>query len=98
MGKYLVIWELDHSKIPIDPKERGAAWQMFMGMVKQDLEKGPAVDWGSFVGESRGYVIHEGSEVEVAKSMQQYVPFVTFKSHPVATVSQIDELVASLLT
>ena len=97
MGKYLVIWELDHSKIPIDPKERGAAWQMFMGMVKQDLEKGPAVDWGSFVGESRGYTIHEGSEVEVALALQQFVPFVSYKVHPVATISQIDELVAALL-
>jgi hypothetical protein len=97
MGKYLIIWELDHSKIPIDPKERGAAWQMFMTMVKQDLEKGPVVDWGAFVGESRGYTISEGSEVEVATALQQYVPFVNFKVHPVETISQVDELVASLL-
>jgi hypothetical protein len=97
MGKYLIIWELDHSKIPVDPKERGAAWQMFMNMVKQDLETGPVVDWGAFVGESRGYVISEGSEVEVAIALQQYVPFVTFKTHPVETVSQVDELVDALL-
>jgi hypothetical protein len=88
---------LDHSKIPIDPKERGAAWKMFMELVKNDLENGPVVDWGAFVGESKGYVIHEGSELEIAVTLQQYVPFVTFKTHPVETVSQIDELVAALL-
>jgi hypothetical protein len=55
------------------------------------------VDWGAFVGESRGYTIHEGSEVEVALALQQFVPFVSYKVHPVATISQIDELVESLL-
>ena len=54
-------------------------------------------DWGAFVGESRGYTISEGSEVEVALALQQYEPFVTFKTHPVETVGQVDELVDALL-
>lgn len=30
MGKYLVLWEVDPTKVPIDPKERGAAWGMLI--------------------------------------------------------------------
>ena len=37
MGKYLVLWEVDQTKIPIDPKERGAGWSFLMAMVRQDI-------------------------------------------------------------
>ena len=40
MGKYLLLWEVDRARIPIDPKERGAGWGMLMAMVRQDKEKG----------------------------------------------------------
>jgi len=96
MGKYLVLWEVDQTKIPIDPKERGAAWSMLMALVRQDLEKGTVKDWGAFVGEHRGYDIAEGSELEIMRMMQQYVPFVSFQVHPIATVDQVDEMVKDL--
>lgn len=88
MGKYLVLWEVDQTKVPIDPKERGGAWSMLMAMVRQDLEKGIVKDWGAFVGELRGYDIAEGSELEIMNMMQQYVPLVSFQVHPIATVGQ----------
>ena len=78
MGKYLVHWEMDQTKIPIDPKERGEAWGMLMAMVRQDVEKGIVKDFGMFVGETSGYAVHEGTEVEVMKTLQQYVPFAIF--------------------
>ena len=40
MGKYLVLWQLDPSRLPVDPKERGTGWGVLMEMVKKDLEKG----------------------------------------------------------
>ena len=40
MGKYLYIWEIDRTKIPIDPKERGIGFSVLMEMVKQDIKKG----------------------------------------------------------
>ena len=39
MGKYMALWEIDQSKIPIDPKERGDGWSMLMAMVRQDLRR-----------------------------------------------------------
>ena len=40
MGKYLLLWNLDPARIPVDPKERGTGWGVLMEMVKNDLEKG----------------------------------------------------------
>ena len=97
MGKWLVLWELDESKIPVDPKERGSGWQMLMALVRQDPEEGTAKDWGAFVGEHRGYVIHEGTELEIAVALQQYVPFARFEVHAVETVDQVEQVIDALL-
>ena len=40
MPKYLLLWEVDPSKLPIDPKERGAAWSAMLDMVKQGIKEG----------------------------------------------------------
>jgi hypothetical protein len=96
MGKYLVTWEMDQSKVPVSPQERGAAWGAFMAMIKQDIKGGIIKDWGAFVGEINGYSIAEGTEAEIGKLNQKYVPFVIFKVRPVASVSQVEEVVKSL--
>jgi hypothetical protein len=96
MGKYLMLWEIDTTKIPVSPKERGGGWNLLMGMVKQDIKKGLNKDWGAFVGEINGYAVLEGTEVEIMNALQQYVPFVHFKVHPIASVSQVDEMIKAL--
>ena len=96
MAKYLLLWEIDATKIPVSPKERGGGWNLLMGMVKQDIKKGLNKDWGAFVGEINGYAVLEGTEVEIMNALQQYVPFVHFKVHPVASVSQVDEMIKAL--
>jgi len=68
-----------------------------IGMVKQDMKKGITKDWGAFVGELRGYSIGEGSELELMNSLQQYSPFVHFKVNPIASVSQVDEVIKALI-
>ena len=97
MGKYLVLWEVVQTQIPINPKERGQGWGMLMAMIRQDIEKGITKDWGAFVGESKGYSINEGTELEVMSSLQQYVPFCTFKVLPVATESQVNDMIKALI-
>jgi len=96
MGKYLVLWEVDQTKIPINPKERGEGWGMLMAMVGQDIKKGITKDWGAFVGESSGYAINEGTEIEVMRSLQQFVPFCIFKVYPIATEGQVNEMIKGL--
>lgn len=97
MGKYLMIWELNYALIPVDPKERGAGYEMLITTVKQDIEKGLVKDWGNFVGESSGYCIVEGPEVAVNKMVQQYSPYVRFKTHPAVSVEQVNEVIKSMI-
>jgi hypothetical protein len=96
MGKYLMLWEIDTTKIPVSPKERGAGWNALMEIVKQDMKKGITKDWGAFVGELRGYSIGEGSEVELMNTLQQF-SFVHFKVHPISSVSQVEEMIKTLI-
>jgi len=97
MGKYLSLWEVDQSTIPADPKERGEGWSMLMAMVRQDIEKGIVKDWGAFLAESSGYAVYEGSEIEVMKTIQQYVPFCIFEVHPIATEDRVNEMLTALI-
>lgn len=96
MGKYLLKWRIDTSRVPSDPKERGVAWTHLMKMIKQDREKGILQDWGAIPSEGRGYGIVEGSNVDVMLMTEKYVPFVQFETCPVATISEVDELLAHL--
>jgi len=96
MGQYLVLWEVVQTHIPIDPKERGEGWGMLMAMVRQDIEKGIIKNWGSFVGEANGYYVAEGTELDVMKMNQQYVPFCTFKVYPAASESQVNDMIKAL--
>jgi hypothetical protein len=96
MAKYLLLWEIDTTKVPVSPKERGAGWKALMEMVKQDMKKGMTKDWGAFVGEINGYSVAEGTEVEIGNMLQQFAPFVRFKVHPIASVSQVEEVIKAL--
>jgi hypothetical protein len=55
-------------------------------------------DWGAFPGENRGYLIAEGSQLDVMKMTQQYTPYVNFKIHPVSAVGEIEALLEHMAT
>ena len=97
MRRYFALWEVDQNKIPIDPKERATGWAFLMSMVRKDIEKAITKDWGGFIGESKGYAVFEGAELDVMKAMQQYVPFCIFKTQPVASESQVNEMIKTML-
>jgi len=96
MGKYILLWKFDRTKIPVDAKERGVEFDMLMKVIKQDMKKGILKDWGLFVGENNGYSVVQGTEIEVIKAIQRYTPFVYFASHPIASVTQASEMIKFL--
>jgi len=96
MEKYLLLWELDRTKIPVDPKERGVEFNMLMKTIKRDIKKGILKDWGLFVGQHHGYSVVQGTEVEVIKASQRYTPFVYFAVHPIASVNHAGEMIKAL--
>ena len=96
MAKYLLLWELNEDKMPDDPKARGEGWAMMLDMIKQDLETGVHSDWGTFVGEMRGYTVMENDPVELMKLIQRFAPFVVFEVHQVVSVDDVMEVAKSL--
>jgi hypothetical protein len=96
MPRYLTTWELDPTKIPIDPKERAAAWLPMLQMVKQDIQSGLIKAWGTYIGEMKGFGVMECSEEEAMRNLQRYVPFVQFTTHPLATVEQMEKLATEM--
>ncbi len=96
MPKYLLLWEVDSSKAPVNPKERGAAWTGMLNMIKQDRKDGKVTEWGSFAGESKGYSVNTQTELELAKSIQRFFPYVSFQVHPIMTLDQTVELAKHL--
>ncbi len=93
MGKYLVLWEVDPTKVPTDPKERGSAWLAMAEMVKEDMKRGFTKDWGIFPGELCGYSVEEGTELEMMTGTVRYAPYIKFKVHPVASLSDAEEAI-----
>ena len=96
MAKFLVLWEVDNAKVPIDPKERGAAWGAMLGMVKQEIEAGITTEWGALAGENKGFAIMHGTVVELALNLQKYVPFISFTVHALQTVDEVGQVIAGL--
>ena len=96
MSQYLLLWELDETKIPISPDERGAAWSPFVDMVRQSMKQGSTKFWGSVAGEPKGFAIFEGDEMALSMHIQQFMPFVKFKVHPIISIDQMDEIAKNL--
>ena len=96
MAKFLMLWRLNPSLVPADPKDRGGGWELLMGLIKADMGKGVIKDWGAFTSEGAGYSIMEGSNVEVMKATEQYVPYVFFDPHPVSTVDDVNQLIKAM--
>ena len=93
MGRYLLLWEIDRTKIPMDIKERGIGFEMLLGIVNDDIKKGITKDWGAYVGEYKGYSVVEGTEVDVINQLERFSPFVIFKVHPIASVANVGEMI-----
>ena len=92
MPRYLMTWELDTTKVPISPQERAATWLPMIQMVKQDMQSGLLKEWGTHIGEMKGFGVFEGSEEETSKMAQKYIPFVQFTTHPIITIDQMEKL------
>ena len=96
MGKYLILWEIDRTRVPADPQQRATAWKPLIEMVKQDMKEGKTKDWAAFVGGLKGYSVAEGTEVEVASLLLRFAPFVHFKTHPITSLSQVEETIKAV--
>jgi hypothetical protein len=96
MGRYLVLWEADEAKIPLDPKVRRESWLAGCEMVRQDFKSGLTKDWGYFLGQPKGFAINEGTEEEVGKALLKYMPYFRFQVFPIRTLDQLVEAIKTI--
>jgi hypothetical protein len=96
MGKYLMLWEVDESRIPVDSEERKAGWLMMLEMTKQNMSEGLVKDWGAFVSTTNGFSIVDGTEEDIHAMCMKFVPFVRFEIYPAASVDQIVKIVEAM--
>ena len=96
MARHLTLWELNPAMIPANPKERAALWGPMIQMVKQQIKEGKTKEWGALAGELRGFSIAEGDEMTLENAVQRYLPFVTFTSHPIVSIEQMEQVIENL--
>lgn len=97
MAKYLATWEANQSLTPTDPKEMGALVVKLVEMTKQSMKAGKVKDWGVFPGGARGYVIAEGSALEVFQETQKYSPYVSFSVQEVLSIDDLEKTFKAMM-
>jgi hypothetical protein len=96
MARYLMLWELDQTKVSADRKERAALWAPMVEGIKKRIQAGRTKDWGCFAGGMKGFSVHEGDEMTVSNAVQSFLPYVKFEVHQIISIEQLGELVESL--
>ncbi len=96
MGRYLILWETNQSLMPESPADRAKIYLDMIRAVKEGLKKG-LKDWGTCVGNNLGYAIFEGDEISLGLNVEQYRPYITFKTYPIANVEDAEKLSRALI-
>ena len=96
MTRHMALWEVDSSKTPEDPKEKKAQWLAFQELVMKQLKEGGIKEWAAFAGEMGGYVIVEGSAVDLHTLTARWVPFVKFKTSELLTIDEVNRATKAL--
>ena len=89
MAKYMVLWEVDTSRTPEDPKAKKAQALAFQQLVANDVKEGVTKEWGAFAGEWRGYFIFEGNAVDLHTITAKWIPFVKFEASESLTIEEV---------
>ncbi|MFB0544913.1 MAG: DUF3303 family protein [Asgard group archaeon] len=94
MPRFYVKWEIDRTKIPLDPAERVKLWMSMLEMVKDGLNTGVIKDWGMFSGGTGGYSVGEfKTEAEHFAYLLRWMPYINFEVQPILTVDQTIEAI-----
>jgi hypothetical protein len=60
--------------------------------VKAGMDSGVVKDWGEFIGSSEGYMVWEGSEMQVFADIAKYRPYIQFEDIvPLMSLAQVVE-------
>lgn len=96
MARYIIMWEVDESRIPVDPAERKAAWLGAVEMAKQEIKDGLVKYWGGFLGQTKGFDIIEGTEDQVLSTTLKYIPYFRFNVIPLISIEKLEEALKAM--
>lgn len=92
MAKFVTLWELDRTRIPDDPEEQFRYWNILVNMIKEDMKNGRAIDFGMFTGGFEGYIIREGTDMEIQMEISKYSTITNHKTYSILSISQLEEM------
>ena len=96
MAKYMVLWEIDTSRTPEDPKAKKAQLRGFGDVVVKQMKEGKIKEWGVFAGEMCGFTIFEGSVTDLHIFNTLWVPFVNPKVRQIMTIDEVNRAADAL--
>lgn len=94
--KYFSLWELDMSRMPVDAKERNEIMMNLIKVTRQWKKDHPDGDWGSFIGENKGFSMG-GNPQDIMKLNMIFAPYVHFKVYQAASIEEVEEMRTSLM-
>jgi hypothetical protein len=97
MPKYVTFWEIDSSRMSVDPVERAATMSKLIEGVKQMKKNFPEMEWGSFLGENTGYSVSTGTWQDMVKISQMFAPYVKFKVYQALSIEEVEGAFKSAL-
>jgi hypothetical protein len=99
MPRYLVIWEMDRSKIPADPKEHMMLMKNLSDMTKKWLKDNPGSQWGMSLDAGRGYALHTSAETwqDMSKHLLSFGPYIKGDFMQVLSIEEADEVLKSMM-
>jgi hypothetical protein len=97
MPKYVLLWEMDSSRMPPDPQARMAAIMKMSEMTAQALKDKKISEWGVFVGENKGYAIAEGSWQDVMQGSLLFAPYVINKVYQAASLEEATSVIKAMM-
>ncbi len=99
MPRYLVLWEMDRSRIPSDQNERMMLMKNLSDMTKKWLKENPGSQWGMSFDSGRGFALHPSTETwqGLSKHLLMFGPYIKGEYFQVVTIEEAEEVLSSMM-
>jgi hypothetical protein len=79
MAKFLILWHLNPTAVPLDPAEHAKLNEMLYARIDNMLKKGEIMEFGFFLEGSSGYAISEGESADTFNLLTGFFPIIRFE-------------------
>lgn len=90
MGKFILLWEMDSTKLPKSPEKQMTIITWLINMAKEDF-KCSMMDLKGLLNVRAGHTIFEGTDQEIVQIITKYDPYINFTVYPTRSANQGEE-------